>query len=89
MGTALEARWTRQFLAPAYIICARAWTSERSMKGCFMTDEHQTNAVVATVLIESFKDHPDHKLDPEEAKLIAKRILEALKDAGFQVTVVD
>jgi len=41
------------------------------------------------VLIESFKDHPDHKLDPEEAKLIAKRILEALKDAGFQVTVVD
>ena len=54
-----------------------------------MTDEHQTNAVVATVLIESFKDHPDHKLDPEEAKLIAKRILEALKDAGFQVTVVD
>ena len=57
--------------------------------GLCMADEHQTNVVIATAIIESFKDHPDHKLDPEEAKLIAKRILEALKDAGFQVTVVD
>ncbi len=54
-----------------------------------MVDEHQTNVVIATEIIESFKDHPDYKLDPEEAKIVAKRILVALEDAGFQITLID
>lgn len=54
-----------------------------------MADEHLTNAIIATALLDSFKDHPDHKLDPEEAKIIAKRILAAFEDAGFQITLVD
>jgi len=57
--------------------------------GASMVDEHQTNVVIATAIIESFKDHPDCKLDPEEAKTVAKRILAALEDAGFQITLVD
>jgi hypothetical protein len=59
------------------------------MKGVSMVDEHQTNVVIATEIIESFKDHPDYKLDPEEAKIVAKRILVALEDAGFQITLID
>jgi hypothetical protein len=54
-----------------------------------MTDEHQTNAIIATALLDSFRDHPEHTLDPKEAKLIAKRIVAALEDAGLQITIVD
>ena len=53
-----------------------------------MADEHLTNAIIATALLDSFRDHPD-QLDPEEAKIIAKRILAAFADAGLQVTLVD
>jgi hypothetical protein len=54
-----------------------------------MTDEHQTNAIIATVLLDSFRDHSERTLDPEEAKMIAKRIVAALEDAGLQITIVD
>ena len=54
-----------------------------------MADEHLTNAIIATALLDSFSDHPQHSLDPEEAKMIAKRILAALEDAGLQVTLAD
>jgi hypothetical protein len=54
-----------------------------------MADEHQTNTIIATAILDSFKGHPDRNLDPEEAKMIAKRILAALEDAGFQIIVVD
>ena len=51
-----------------------------------MTDEHQINAIIATAIIDSFSNHPELKVDSEEAKIIAKRILGALRDAGLQVT---
>jgi hypothetical protein len=54
-----------------------------------MADEHQANVVIATAILDSFRDYPDYKLDPEEAKIIAKRILAAVEDAGLQVTLVD
>jgi hypothetical protein len=54
----------------------------------FTADEHQTNAIIATAVLDSFRGHSDHKLDPEEAKITAKRIL-ALEDAGLQITLVD
>ena len=54
-----------------------------------MVDEHQTNAIIATAILDSIKDHPDHGIDPEEAKLMAKRILGALTDAGLEITLVD
>lgn len=54
-----------------------------------MADEHQINAIIATAILESFRNHSDHRLDPEKAKIIAKRILTALEDAGLQITTVD
>jgi hypothetical protein len=54
-----------------------------------MADEHQTNAIIATAILDSVRDHPDHAIDPEEAKLMAKRILAALTDAGLEITLVD
>ena len=54
-----------------------------------MADEHQANAIIATAILDSFGDHSDHKFDPEEAKIIAKRILAALEEAGLQITLVD
>jgi hypothetical protein len=54
-----------------------------------MFDEHQTNAIIATALLESFSNHQVHKLDPEGAKIIAKRILAALHDAGLQISLLD
>ena len=54
-----------------------------------MSDEHQTNAIIATALLESLGNHPHHKLDPEEAKIIAKRIVAALQDAGLRISPID
>jgi hypothetical protein len=54
-----------------------------------MIDEYQTNAIITTALLESFSNHQAHKLDPEEAKIIAKRILAALRDAGLRISLMD
>lgn len=51
-----------------------------------MTDQHQLNAIIATAILDSFSDYPEHKIDSEQAKIIAKRILTALGDAGLHVT---
>ena len=51
-----------------------------------MTDEHQINAIIATAIIDSFSDHPEYKIDTEHAKIIAKYILTAFRDANLQVT---
>ena len=50
-----------------------------------MADEHQVNSIIATAICDAWKDHPEHRLDPEEAKQISKCILEALNDAGLEV----
>ena len=34
------------------------------------------------------KEDPDHRMDPEEAKQIAKCIVEALTDAGLQIVPI-
>jgi hypothetical protein len=54
-----------------------------------MTDQHQANTIIATAILDSMKDHPNCNLDPEEAKVLAKCILAAIEDAGFQITLVD
>lgn len=53
------------------------------------TDDHQANTIIATAILDSLEDHPSHSIEPEEAKIWAKRIIEALMDAGLQITVVD
>jgi hypothetical protein len=50
-----------------------------------LADPYQATSVIATALCDARKDHPDHAMNPEEAKQIAKCIVEALSDAGFQI----
>jgi hypothetical protein len=52
-----------------------------------MTDPHQVNSIIATAICDARKDHQKHRMDPEEAKQIAKGIIEALSDAGFQIVL--
>jgi hypothetical protein len=61
----------------------------RSVGETVLADHHQFNSLIATVIVECRKDHPDYVIGPEEAKQIAKCILEALADAGLQITPVD
>jgi hypothetical protein len=49
-----------------------------------MADEHQTNAIIATAVLDSFRGHSDHKLDPEEAKIIANASLPRSNMLGFR-----
>jgi hypothetical protein len=46
---------------------------------------HQVNSIIATAICDARKDHPDHRIDPEEAKQIAKCIVEKLTEAGLQI----
>ena len=53
-----------------------------------MADPHQVNLIIATAICDCRKDHPEHGLDPEEAKQIAKCIVAALTDAGLKIVPV-
>jgi hypothetical protein len=53
-----------------------------------MADQHQVNSIIATAICDAGNDHPGHRMDPEEAKQIAKCIIEALTDAGLQIVPV-
>ena len=50
-----------------------------------MADQRQMNSIIATAICDARNDHPDHRMDPGEAKQIAKCIIEALTDAGLQI----
>jgi hypothetical protein len=50
-----------------------------------MADPHQVNIIIATAIRDACRDHPDHRIDPEEAKQIAKCIVEALAEAGLKI----
>ncbi|MCA1457699.1 hypothetical protein I6F35_31685 [Bradyrhizobium sp. BRP22] len=50
-----------------------------------MIDEHQMHSIIATAICECRKERPDQQIDTEEAKSIAKCIVEALADAGLQI----
>jgi hypothetical protein len=50
-----------------------------------LVDPHQVISVIATALCDIRKDHPDQPIIAEEAKQIAKCIVEALSDAGLQI----
>lgn len=50
-----------------------------------MADQHQVNSIIATAIWDARKDHPDNRMNPEEAKQIAKCVIEALTEAGLQI----
>lgn len=54
-----------------------------------MADEHYLYALIAKVICDAREDDTEHHhISPEEAKQISKRIVEALVDAGFQISPV-
>ncbi len=50
-----------------------------------MSDQHQVNSIIATAISDARKDNPSGRISPEEAKQIAKCIIEALSSAGLQI----
>jgi hypothetical protein len=50
-----------------------------------MTDPHQVNLIIANAICDAHKEHQQNRMNPEEAKQIAKSIVEALSDAGLEV----
>jgi hypothetical protein len=52
-----------------------------------MADPHQINSLIATAIYECRKHHPVSKIDPEEAKTIAKCIIQHLAEAGYQIAL--
>jgi hypothetical protein len=52
-----------------------------------VADQHQVNAIIATAISECSKAHPEQKIGSEEAKQMAKCIIEALTDAGLDIHV--
>ncbi|MEA2794662.1 MAG: hypothetical protein QOI87_2042 [Bradyrhizobium sp.] len=53
-----------------------------------MADRHQVISIMATAVCDVRNDHPDYRMGPEEAKQIAKCIVEALTDAGLQIVPI-
>jgi hypothetical protein len=50
-----------------------------------MSDQHQVNSIIANAILDARKDHPEGGMDPEEAKQVAKCIVEALSGAGLRI----
>lgn len=57
----------------------------RQTLGYTMTDQHQVHSIIATAICDALKKSPDHRMDTEEAKQVAKCIVETLTDAGLQM----
>jgi hypothetical protein len=54
-----------------------------------MIDPHQVNTIICSTICAFYAQHPDAKIGIEEAKLLAKQIAEALKEAGLQIAATD
>lgn len=52
-----------------------------------MADQHQVNAIMASTICGCLKENADRRIDPEEAKHIAKCIVAALTEAGLAIVV--
>jgi hypothetical protein len=50
-----------------------------------MTDPHQVISIIAAAICDVRKDEPDHRIDPEEAKQMAKCVIDALNNAGLRI----
>ena len=73
-------RWSSIVNRPGGAAAAIHLSPENSM-----SDQHQVNSIIAAAICEARKDHPEGRIDTEEAKIIAKSIIEALSDAGLRI----
>jgi hypothetical protein len=58
---------------------------DRPTREDVMTDPHQVNLIIANAICDAHKDHQENRMNAEEAKQIAKCIIEALSDAGLDI----
>jgi hypothetical protein len=52
-----------------------------------LVDQHQVISIIANAICECFKEPPEQDIDPEEAKQVAKCIIEALTEVGLEIGV--
>jgi hypothetical protein len=52
-----------------------------------LADPHQVNSLIASAICECRKHDSQSQIGPEEAKTMAKCILQNLSDAGFEIVV--
>ena len=50
-----------------------------------LVDQHQVISIIATAVCECFNERPDQRIGLEEAKQIAKCVIEALAEAGLEI----
>jgi hypothetical protein len=50
-----------------------------------LADPHQVNIIIASAICDCRKHHPNGEVAGEEAKQIAKCIVEQLSNAGFAI----
>jgi hypothetical protein len=52
-----------------------------------LVDQHQVISIIANAICECFKERPEQKIDPEEAKQVAKCVIEALTEVELEIGV--
>jgi len=52
-----------------------------------MVDQHQVISIIATAVSECLNESSDQTIGLEEAKQIAKCVIEALAEAGLEICV--
>ena len=82
-GLAAERKNRRRALMTwsGFVVAIQEYVAEVSL-----ADAHQVNTLIARAICNCRNDHPAGPIDPEEAKTIAKRIVQHLVDAGFSIT---
>jgi hypothetical protein len=48
-------------------------------------DPHQVTSLIASAIVDCRKDHPSSPIEIEEAKTMAKCIIQQLADAGLTI----
>jgi hypothetical protein len=84
----VESRTTLKSSSPEQIPKAQTAVTVSTEERAAMVDQHHVYALIAKAICDTRKDNPEHQMDPEEAKQIAKCVVEALADAGFQISPV-
>jgi hypothetical protein len=54
-----------------------------------MTDPHQVNSIISSAIVSCKVDAADDDVDVEKAKHMAKCVVTALTDAGFEIVLKD
>jgi hypothetical protein len=84
----VESRTNLKNSSPEQIRKAQTAVTASTEGRAAMVDQHHLYALIAKAICDTRKANPEHQMDPEEAKQIAKCVVEALADAGFEISPV-